>query len=247
MRYFIEVAYVGYNYSGFQKQNNAVTIQGKIEHAMQLVLKHEFELTCSSRTDAQVNAYQNYFHFDFELEIDPRIIYNLNAILPVDIVVKAIMKVADEAHSRFDATARKYTYILSLDKNPFTSNKAYFYPFQLNFDLLQQCAALFKANTTYQAYSKKHTQVFTFNCTIFDCSWIKRGNSLIFTVEANRFLRGMVKAMVGTSLQVALGKMTIQEFEHTFTELENTNINFTPPGYALYLRKVKYPVGYFEP
>ena len=171
LRYFIEVAYKGTSYSGFQIQQNANSIQGEIEKAFKIFFKESIKLICSSRTDAGVHAFSNYFHFDAETlpaaEILHNTIYNLNAILPPDIIVKRIFNVAANAHSRFDALSRSYKYDIYQTKNPFVEDRAYYFPYKLDVVKLEASANIIKEYLDFTSFSKKHTQVKTFNCTIF--------------------------------------------------------------------------------
>src|SRR6187402_1286515 len=137
MRYFLEVAYKGTRYSGFQSQKNANTIQAEIQKAFKTILKKELELTGSSRTDAGVHAYQNYFHFDVERELPRQLLYNLNAILPGDIAIRNLLNVKDDGHCRFDAISREYKYHIYQRKNPFLNDKAFYFPYTLDFELME--------------------------------------------------------------------------------------------------------------
>ncbi len=246
MRYFIEVAYIGLHYAGFQIQNNAITIQQLLQEALFTITKETINLTGSSRTDAGVNAYQNFFHFDSEIIFTLKHQYSLNAILPSSIVVKSIKQVQHDAHSRFFATSRSYQYKIITTKDPFQFQKAYFFPFPMQTNLLTQVANLYTINTYYKNFSKTNAQVHTYNCTILNANWQFQNNNIIFNVQANRFLRGMVKALVGTALQVALGKYTINDIQQLFiNEFPTKPAIFTPPGYALYLQNVHYPPSIF--
>ena len=244
-RYFLEVQYKGTHFAGFQKQLNATTIQGCIEDALKMVTKQQVELTCSSRTDAGVHAMQNFFHFDFETEFNSHWLYNLNAILPADIVIQNIFLVNDDAHSRFDATYRSYQYHIYQQKNPFIKETAYFYPFTLNMDLLNQAAAVLKSYTNFTSFSKRNTQVKTFNCNIMESEWIKVDQQLVYKVSANRFLRGMVRALVATMLRVGRGQISIEELRKIIEAKDNTLAKFDAPGHGLFLVNVRYP--YLEP
>src|SRR5690349_4905721 len=195
-RYFLEVAYKGTVYKGFQKQPTEVTIQSEVERALHTLYHQAIELTGASRTDAGVHALQNFFHFDTEIDIQPKQLYNLNAILPQDIVVKNIVPVSLQSHSRFSATARGYTYYIYRVKNPFLKDRAFFYPYQLNIDLLQQAAQVLFEYTNFTTFSKRNTQVKTFDCTITEANWSEASEQLLFNVKANRFLRGMVRGLV---------------------------------------------------
>src|SRR3954452_9768394 len=157
MRYFLEVSYKGTNYAGFQIQPNGVTIQGGIEKALSTKLRTNVSLTGSSRTDAGVHALQNYFHVDLDLDIPKYAIYNLNSILPKDIVIKKITPVADNAHSRFDAISREYLYYINLPKNPFLTDTAGFYPYKIDFGALQQAAGIIVNHNDFTSFSKRNT------------------------------------------------------------------------------------------
>ena len=241
-RYFIEVSYRGTHFSGFQVQSNAVTIQAEIEKALQILFKEDFSITGSSRTDAGVHALQNYFHFDTEITtIDQdRKVYNLNAILPVDIVVKRIFKVTDTAHCRFDAIRREYLYHISSKKDPFLNDRAFYYPYALNIDSLNEAAAILMLHNDFTSFSKRNTQVNNFICTLSASEWILRDNMLLYHVAGNRFLRGMVKGLVGTMLLVGSGKISLQEFEQIILSRDCTNANFSVPPHGLFLDKVIY-------
>ena len=172
-RYFIEVSYKGGSYSGFQVQENANTIQAEIEKCLQIFYKKSFSLTGSSRTDAGVHAFQNYFHVDYESELDVAGIYHLNAILPRDIVIKNIFKVAAESHCRFDAISRTYRYSIYQTKNPFLQDLAYFFPYKIDLKLMQEAALSILNYSDFTSFSKQNTQVNNFICNIHDSSWME--------------------------------------------------------------------------
>src|SRR6476469_2086449 len=189
-RYFIEVSYKGTRYSGFQIQDNAITVQSAVEKALAVFYKENISLTGSSRTDAGVHARQNFFHFDTGTEIKSEHIYNLNAILPPDITVSSIRKVHNEAHCRFDAISRVYKYYIYNKKNPFLNETAWFYPYSINTMLLEQTCAVITGEHNFERFSKRNTQVYTHLCNVKEANWIKNNETLVFTIEANRFLRG---------------------------------------------------------
>lgn len=242
-RYFIEVAYKGTHYSGFQVQENARTIQSELESAMALVQRQPVALTGSSRTDAGVHALQNYFHFDSKAALHPQLAYKLNAILPGDIVVKAIIPMRAEAHSRFEAVSREYEYRLYAEKNPFLQETALFYPYTLNRDALDETAAFIREQTNFWAFSKTNTQVKNFRCQITVSEWIQRGEELVYHVEGNRFLRGMVRLLTATQLKVGRGKLGMEAFKQLFREERKCGLSIAATG--LYLVRVKYPENYF--
>lgn len=243
MRYFLEVAYKGTDFAGFQVQQNASTIQGEVEKALQTVLKTKVELTGSSRTDAGVHALQNYFHFNVDFEIPQEIIYNLNAILPFAIVVKSIQVVALVAHSRFHALGREYKYFITKTKNPFATDTAWFYPYTINIELLNQAAALLFQHTNYSAFAKRNTQAKSNQCTIAKSLWYYQNDLLVYNVAANRFLRGMVRGLVGTMLLVGRNKLTLENFTQIIEAKDCTKANFATPAHGLFLVKVEYPSG----
>lgn len=245
-RYFLELSYKGTNYSGFQVQKNANTIQNEVEKALKTLYKKEIDLTGSSRTDAGVHALQNFFHCDTELILNPQSLYNLNAILPIDIVVSSIYKVQDDAHSRFAAISREYKYFIYQKKNPFLHDRAWHYPFRINEDLLHKAADLVNNQTNFIAFSKRNTQVNNFNCAIQNSEWIWEGECLVYNVKGNRFLRGMVRALVSTMLKVARGTFDLQHFESLFYTAEQSSASFAAPAHGLYLVKVEYPKDYLH-
>lgn len=244
-RYFIEVAYKGAGYAGFQIQENAVTIQSEIQKAMLVLFRQDILLTGSSRTDAEVNALQNFFHFDLEHPIPGRYLYNLNAILPPAIVIKRIIPVHPDAHCRFDAVSREYRYEVYKNKSPFLYNQAYYFPYTLDFDLLQQAASALLQYSDFTSFSKRNTQVKNFNCQIMESRWSREDDRMIYYVRSNRFLRGMVRGMVGTMLQAGRGKISIPDFHAHIANRDSSKTNFAVPGHGLYLVNVNYPPGYF--
>jgi tRNA pseudouridine38-40 synthase len=244
LRYFIEVAYKGTRYSGFQIQQNANSVQAEIEKAMKIFFREEISLTCSSRTDAGVHALSNYFHFDAaglpEQTALNEIIYNLNSILPDDIVVKRIVEVSPTAHSRFDAVSREYQYSVYQTKDPFVADRAYYYPYKLDIDKLQEAASVINNYTDFTSFSKRNTQVKTFNCKIIKSGWSITNNLAVYNVEANRFLRGMVRGLVGTMLKVGTGKISIDEFCGIIESKDCTKADFSVPPQGLFLLAVRY-------
>ncbi len=214
-RYFLEVAYKGSRYSGFQIQENALTVQSETERALAVYFRKPVELTGSSRTDAGVHALQNYFHFDLEEEIPARAIYNLNSILPEDIAIHSITLVRPGCHCRFDAISRQYRYDIYRKKNPFF-------------------------------FSKRNTQVKTFNCTIMDSRWVFDGDRISYYIKGNRFLRGMVRGLVGTMLKLARKGEGAEAYRDILEGKDCRRADFAVPGGGLWLEKVEYPEGYFE-
>jgi len=239
-RYFLELAYKGTAYKGFQVQDNANTIQGEVERALAILLKRAVQLTGSSRTDAGVHAWQNYFHFDVEGLLSEGILYNLNAILPPDISAVKLSAVPADAHCRFHALSRTYRYYIYDRKNPFQDDRAYFYPFKLDMANLQASAEIVKAYTDFSSFAKRNTQVFTHNCVIKHSFWTSENGMLVYEVTSNRFLRGMVKGLVGTMLRVGRGAISLNGFREIIEARDGSRADFSAPSHGLFLVSVNY-------
>lgn len=245
-RYFLEVAYKGTLYSGFQIQDNAPSIQEEVQKALAVFFRQPCLLTGSSRTDGGVHALQNYFHFDYQGVIEDRSVYNINAILPPDIVLKSVRAVADDAHCRYDALSREYRYYLYREKNPFLADRAWYYPYTLDLGRLQAAAAILPEFHDFTTFSKRNTQVKTFLCSILESYWTEGENGPVYRVKANRFLRGMVRGLVGTMLHVGRGKMSLDEFAAIIRRKDNRHADFSAPGHGLFLYQVYFPVSIFD-
>lgn len=247
-RYFLEVTYKGTRYSGFQTQQNANTIQAEIEKAFAILQRESITMTGSSRTDAGVHALQNFFHFDTILplhqwrgtESEANFIYKINAILPEDIVAKKISLVATEAHCRFDALTREYNYYIYRYKDPFLKEIAFYFPYKLDVEKMQQAASIVKEYTDFTSFSKRNTQVKTFVCGIEESKWFWKDSCLVYNVKANRFLRGMVRALTATMLKVGRGKISLDEFRKIIETKDCTKASFAVPAHGLFLREVKF-------
>ena len=254
-RYFLEVSYKGTNYSGFQlQQNTGKTIQAAVEKAFLILQKDQVSLTSSSRTDAGVHALQNFFHFDTilplhlwrRIEDEAQFIYKMNAILPGDIVLRKLVSVKDNAHCRFDAISREYRYFIYRQKDPFLGDRAFYFPYKLDIDKLNEAAVIIKRHNDFTSFSKRNTQVKTFICDIMESGWVWEGGCLVYYVKANRFLRGMVRALAATMLKVGRGKMTLTEFKEVIEAKDCTKASFSVPAVGLFLVSVNYPVDYFK-
>jgi tRNA pseudouridine38-40 synthase len=252
-RYFLEVCYKGTGYSGFQMQHNANTIQQEIEKALVTRFRKplleagmdKFKLTGSSRTDAGVHALQNYFHFDAPFVITAQHVYNLNAMLPPDIAVLGIHEMPADAHCRFDATSREYKYRIYKEKNPFLEGRGYYYPYKTDVGLLNEVAALVIGRQDFSSFSKRNTEVKTFICTIQTSEWVVKEDCILYNVTGNRFLRGMVRGLVGTMLNVCKLPSAAEAFKSILSAKDCTKVDFSVPGHGLFLMKVNYPEGYF--
>ncbi|MBL7696790.1 MAG: tRNA pseudouridine(38-40) synthase TruA [Chitinophagaceae bacterium] len=244
-RYFLEVSYKGTAYAGFQVQQNALTVQEEVEKALEVFLRERVVCTGSSRTDAGVHARQNYFHFDFNGEIGERNVYNINALLPGDIAVKSLREVAADAHCRFDAKWREYVYRIYGKKDPFIADTAYFFPYTLDMAVMAEVAAVVKEYEEFEAFSKRRTQVKTYSCKVMESIWEDEGDVKIYRVRANRFLRGMVRGLVGTMLQVGRGKNSVDGFRKIIEQGNQADVDFSVPGSGLCLERVEFGDGYF--
>ena len=246
-RYFLEVAYKGTRFSGFQVQHNALTIQSEVEKALGVLFRQPFHLTGSSRTDAGVHALQNFFHFDTSVELRQGNLYNLNALLPPDIAAVRLYRVNNDSHCRFHAVSREYTYRIYQHKDPFLQETAWYYPFSIDMEALRTCAALLPQYQDFTSFSKRNTQVKTYHCTLHQSLWVVEHPCIVYQVTANRFLRGMVRGLVATMLKTARGSMGIEEFKKVIERKDCTVADFSAPPQGLFLAKVNYPEGLLQP
>jgi tRNA pseudouridine38-40 synthase len=243
-RYFLEVSYKGTAYSGFQVQANAGSIQEEIEKAFGVFFRKPVIMTGASRTDTGVHARQNFFHFDYDDELAIEMVYRLNAILPGDICIRAIYLMSEGAHCRFDAESREYRYYIYGKKDPFLADRAYFYPYPLNWDLLEEAACRLKGFNDFASFSKRRTQVNHFRCSIYESQWVREEEDSYYRIRANRFLRGMVRGLTGTMLMVGRGLLTVSQFEEILTSGDSSQVNFNVPAKGLFLERVRYPQHY---
>lgn len=241
LRYFIELAYNGKNYHGWQSQPDAKSVQETLTQALSLLLKTNLEIVGAGRTDTGVHAKQMYAHFDFESKINTSQLTNkLNSFLPKDIVIFNIIEVEEQAHARFDATKRTYEYHIHTFKDAFEYEGSWYYKNYLDVEKMNQaCLILFK-HTDFECFSKTNTDVRTFNCEIMEANWKQNGNKLVFTISADRFLRNMVRAIVGTLVNVGLGKIDLYDFEKIIESKNRSKAGFSVPAHGLYLTKVEY-------
>ncbi len=242
-RYFIKLAYKGTAYHGWQKQDNAHSIQQELENALEALLGKSTETLGCGRTDAGVHAREFYAHFDAETRIadEKFIVYKLNKILPKDISVSSVFEVKDSANARFDAVSRTYQYYISRKKNPFEIETAYYLYGVLDIGKMNRAAKLLFNHIDFTSFSKSNTQVFTNNCTILKAEWYQKDALLIFEIKANRFLRNMVRAIVGTLLQVGKGELSEEEFEKIILSKNRQLAGFSVPAEGLFLTQVDYP------
>jgi tRNA pseudouridine38-40 synthase len=241
MRYFIQFLYNGTNYHGWQSQPNAVTVQETLTKAMTTVLNYPIELMGAGRTDTGVHAKIMYAHFDTEIAIDSgNLVHKLNSFLPKDVAVHEIFAVHDTAHARFDATKRTYEYHIHTFKNPFLTDLSWYCTSQLDLDIMNEAAKLLLTHFDFECFSKVNTDVNTFNCKITFAQWRQEENRLIFTISADRFLRNMVRAIVGTLINVGLHKITLADFQSILDSKNRSEAGFSVPAHGLYLTEIMY-------
>ncbi len=223
-------------------QANAHSVQAELNQALQRLLRHPVETIGSGRTDTGVHAQQQFVHLDTHFPLsDDAHLYTLNALLPPDIVIKKIIPVPEQAHARFDAIARSYEYRISRTKDPFREGLCYFYRRQPDVGAMNQAAGLLLKYTDFESFSRVHTEVNHFNCTITEAYWKEEADLLIFHISANRFLRGMVRAIVGTVLAVGEGKLTVARFEEIIRHKDRKKAGHAVPPQGLFLTRVQYP------
>lgn len=241
MRYFIKLAYNGTHYHGWQYQPNAASVQETMNKAFSVLLNTTINLMGAGRTDTGVHAKEMFAHFDFENPFDiPSLVHKLNSYLPKDIVVYDIIPVHEEAHTRFDATKRTYEYHINTFKDVFSQEQSWYFHQKLDVDLMNKAAQLLFNHTDFQCFSKVNTDVNTFDCTIFEAYWKQENGNLIFTISANRFLRNMVRAIVGTLVNIGLHKITLADFTAIIEGKNRDKAGFSVPAHGLYLTKIEY-------
>lgn len=242
VRYFIEISFLGKNYFGWQKQPKSITIQETLEKALSTILRTDIAITGAGRTDTGVHAQQMFAHFDTSksLNVDA-LAFKLNSFLPPDIAIKAINKVSEEAHARFDAISRSYQYFITTHKNPFLEETAYYFKRNLSLKNMNEAAQLLLTHNDFQCFSRSKTDVKTYLCNITEAYWENNGNNLIFNITANRFLRNMVRAIVGTLLQVGEGKLTLLQFKAVLESKQRSKAGASVPAKGLFLVRVTYP------
>ncbi len=250
MRYFIQLSYNGTPYHGWQRQPNAVTVQQTIEEALSTILRKPITIMGAGRTDTGVHASMMYAHMDWEETAFAKadlenLTYKLNNLLPTSIAITNMFPVAPEAHTRFDAMARSYVYKLRATKSPFTENKVYYYRPKLDMEAMNAAAQILLDYTDFECFSKVHTDVRTYLCAITHAQWTLQGDEWHFTITADRFLRNMVRAIVGTLIAIGRGKQS-PEWMHTVIQSKDRAIaGASAPAHGLYLYNIKYPESIF--
>lgn len=241
MRFFIELSYNGKAYHGWQIQPNAITVQAVLENALSTLLKTEILVVGAGRTDAGVHAKQLYAHFDYHQELPENFLFKCNAFLPKDIAVEDIFKVKDEAHARFDALSRTYHYRISTTKNVFNNDYAYALQRTLDLETMRKACNILLQYNDFQCFSKVNTDVKTYHCKLTQAEWNVNENELVFVITADRFLRNMVRAIVGTLVNIGLGKMDVEQLHDVLKSKDRSEAGFSVPAHGLYLVNVLYP------
>jgi tRNA pseudouridine38-40 synthase len=246
-RYFLEVMYDGVSFNGSQLQGAQPTVQLALNNALSTILRTDLVTFGASRTDADVHALCNYYHFDYDEILNTSFVYNINSVLPAQVAVKRLLKSTDpELNARFAASTRRYRYRIFHQKDPFRHKRALYYPYKIDDSILHETAAILTEYTNFESFSKRNTQSRTFNCKIISSYWQREPEELHYVVEANRFLRGMVRALVGTQLQAASGKMSVEQFRAVIESRDCSRAYFNVAGHGLYLEHITYPENSFE-
>ena len=247
MRFFLEFSYSGKNYHGWQRQPNAISVQEVIEDSLKTILRDSISLTAAGRTDTGVHARQMFAHFDANIEkgIISNLVYELNQFLPHDVVIESLCPVREEAHARFDAISRTYEYHISKYKNAFENDFHYFFKNPLDLELMNKASKIILDHQDFKCFSKSNSDVKTYICNISEAYWKNSSQGYIFTISSNRFLRNMVRAIVGTLLEIGLKKKTLKNLEYILNSRDRSLAGFSAPSKGLFLIKVEYPKSIF--
>ncbi|UOE38412.1 tRNA pseudouridine(38-40) synthase TruA [Chryseobacterium oryzae] len=241
MRYFIEFSYNGKNYFGYQIQPKDISVQEELERALSTILREEIKTTGAGRTDTGVHAKKMFAHFDTHLVLPEKLTHQLNSFLPDDISVKRIFEVRNDFHARFDATFRTYEYYISLDKNPFTRDSAWqHWRRDLDINKMNEACSILFEYEDFTSFAKLHTDNKTNFCEIYIAKWEQNGTELKFTISANRFLRNMVRAIVGTMVEVGSGKIKPEDLRKVIENKNRNSAGTSAPAHGLFLVDVGY-------
>ncbi|WP_297090525.1 tRNA pseudouridine(38-40) synthase TruA [uncultured Draconibacterium sp.] len=245
-RYFLQLSYKGTSYHGWQIQPNAISVQEVIEDALSKILREKVAVVGAGRTDTGVHASYFILHFDASKPISPELdlVYKLNSFLPSDFAIQQFWPVSSEAHARFDARSRTYHYFISTEKNPFATETSYKYLKPLDVDQMNQAAQTLFEYTDFTSFSRLHTDVKTNNCKIMQAEWMIEEQQLKFVIKADRFLRNMVRAVVGTLLEVGQGKISVQQFREIIEKKNRGEAGASAPAQGLFLVDIEYPDEY---
>jgi len=247
-RYFIELAFKGTEFHGWQIQPNAFSVQECLEKALKTITREAIAVTGAGRTDTGVHASYYVAHIESESQnLDhPGFIHKMNSFLPKTIVIFCISKVQADAHARFNAVSRTYKYHINLRKDPFKQDTSWYFFRQPEISLMNKACCILFEYTDFTSFSKLHTDVKTNNCKIYFAEWTQSGTIIIFTVKADRFLRNMVRALVGTILEVGIGKINLDEFRAIIESKDRGAAGLSVPAHGLFLTDVEYPEAIFK-
>lgn len=242
MRYFITFSYDGTAYHGWQIQPHSLSVQEELQKAMSILLRKPMDVVGAGRTDTGVHARKMVAHFDYDEEVDcPQLVYKLNKLLPRDIAVQQVEPVAEDMHARFSAKSRTYHYFVHMGKNPFLRSYSWQVYGNIDFELMNQAASVLMEYKDFTSFSKVNTDTKTNDCTITEAHWDRVGeDQWCFTITANRFLRNMVRAIVGTLMEVGRGRMTIEQLRRVIDAKDRCCAGDSVPGNALFLVQVMY-------
>ena len=241
MRYFIELSYKGTNYHGWQIQPDAISVQEEINKAISTILQQEIKLVGAGRTDTGVHATQMIAHFDTSSILSDQYVYKFNSVLPNDIIINSIEKVSENVHARFDAISRSYEYRILLKKNAFLLDTTWqLHQKKIDIDKMNTAAKLLYEYQDFESFSKVKTDVKSFNCKIMKAKWTLEDQHLTFHITANRFLRNMVRAIVGTLVEVGTGKKTVEDFKKIIESKKRSEAGASVPARGLFLTEVAY-------
>ena len=245
-RYFMYVAYNGANYCGWQIQPNGLSVQEVIEKSLSTLLRVPISIVGAGRTDAGVHAREMTAHFEADVQDVTLLTNKLNRILPKDIVVYKIVRVKEDAHARFDATSRLYRYYLTTQKDPFMYPYKYKVHGSIDVEMMNKCSRILFEYIDFTSFSKLHTDVKTNDCKIIHAQWEQQGEDYVFTIQANRFLRNMVRAVVGTLLEAGRGKLDEAGMRRVIEAKDRAVAGLSVPAHALFLEDIEYPPHIFE-
>ena len=241
-RYFINIAYKGTNYHGWQIQTNANSIQAEVNKALSTLLQEDLKVVGAGRTDTGVHAKELFAHFEANISLDLKSLqYKLNSFLPDDISINNIFEVKEDMHARFSATYRTYEYHITTKKNSFLADAAFLFPYELDIEAMNKVAKTIMEYTDFSCFSKSKTDTFTNDCSITEAFWRKENDQLVFTITANRFLRNMVRAIVGTLLDVGQGKLNETDVKNIIASKNRSEAGQSVPAHGLFLTNVGYP------
>lgn len=246
MRYFLRLAYNGTAYHGWQVQPDMTTVQGVIQKSMSLLLRKEIEIVGAGRTDTGVHATEYFAHFDCEDLPVEDFIFRLNSLLPNDIAINNLYPMTEKAHARFDALLRSYTYTITTRKDPFLTGTAYYTWTKLDLNRMNKAAAILQTYHDFESFSKSNTDVNNYLCQIEEANWVQENHLLIFKITANRFLRNMVRAIVGTLINVGLGKQPPEQLHEIIASKNRSMAGVSVPAHGLSLTKITYPETIFR-